>query len=363
MKKILSKKILAAVLAMSMLLTGCGASSFTSDSKAESMVTSPSAPSMMQGNPETGGNGNSNAIFDSAVTEDALMKEEIIEEELGAPNIPVETPMENTTTTSTEVEKDPLSGKNIKLIWRANIELETLDFDTMLEGLNQSISEFGGYIESSYTEGGDRLNGGKRTRYGDFTVRIPAKNLDDFLNQMGTIGNVISKSKNSENITLEYADQEARKATLLLEEKKLMELLEQATELSDIIALESRLSEVHFQLDAYSSTLRKYDDLVDYSTIYVMIREVQQMTETKAETIGERISSKFSDSLYDLKVFAGDSVVFLIGRSPIIIIWAVVIGLAVLVIRKIKLKNIKLSQKFPVPKYKKDNSSDEQDKK
>ena len=359
MKKILSKKIFAAVLALSMLLTGCGASSKysytdtnSSSQKVESMITSPSAPSMSPSNPTTGG---SNNLLMDSVVEDAIVEEEIIE-----------TPMEGAATDlKAEVQNnsDPLSGKNIKLIWRANIQLETLDFDSMVDGLNKSISEFGGYIESSYTEGGERINGGKINRYGDFTIRIPSKNLDDFLNQIGTIGNVVSKSKHSENITLEYADQEARKATLELEEKKLMELLERATELEDIIALETRLSEVHFQLDAYSSTLRKYDDLVDYSTIYVTISEVQKMTETKAKTISERITAEFGDSIYDLKVFAGDSVVFLIGRSPILLIWAVVICAAIFVIRKIKIKNIKLSKKLEVPKYKKENSSDEQEKK
>jgi hypothetical protein len=274
------------------------------------------------------------------------MYDTIVEEEMK------ETPESSASGESTS---DPLADKNVKLIWRANMEIETLDFNAMIEGMNQSVAEFGGYIESSYVEGGERLNGYNRNRYGNFTIRIPASNLDAFLNQMGSIGNVISRSKSSENITLEYADNEARKATLELEEQKLMELLEQATILEDIITLESRLSEVHYLLDGYASTLRKYDDLVDYSTVTIYVNEVQKMTETKAATLPERIAAGFSDSLYDLKVFAGDFVVLVIGRSPILLIWAVVIAVMVIVIRKLlkhRRNKPKKERKIPaVPTY------------
>ncbi|MBQ8599510.1 MAG: DUF4349 domain-containing protein, partial [Oscillospiraceae bacterium] len=273
MKHKLVKTSMALALALSLLLTGCGASSFDSSAnlKSESAVTESTTA---QSAPMAGGFG----YYD-----------EVVEEETA------ET-VDSGAVTAEDALSDPLAGKNIKLIWTANLDMETLDFDTMIEAMNQSIRDFGGYVESSYVEGGQRLSGYRNNRYGSYTVRIPATQLDAFLNQMGTIGNVTSRSKSSENITLEYADNEARKATLELEEQKLMELLEQATELEDIITLESRLSDVHYQLDGYSSTLRKYDDLVDFSTVYISVSEVQKMTEVKAETLGERISAGFSDS-------------------------------------------------------------------
>lgn len=325
MKRRLWKASLALVLALSMLLSGCGASS-SANMKTESMATSPSAPAET---PMENGFG----YYDTAVEE--VEAEEAVSAE-----------------TSSEPSVDPLADKNIKLIWTADLNMETLDFDNMITAMNQSIADFGGYIESSYVEGGERLSGRVNNRYGNFTVRIPAAKLDEFLTQMGTIANVTSKSKSSENITLEYADNEARKATLELEEQKLMELLEQATILEDIITLESRLSEVHYRLDGYSSTLRKYDDLVDFSTVHISVSEVQKMTEVKAETLGERISAGFSDSIYELKVFGEDLIVFLVARSPILLVWAIVIAVIVLVIRallKRKASKPHKERKLPEP--------------
>ena len=313
MKHPFLKQTLAIALALSMLLTGCGSSSTDYKYSNSTMTESATAPQASPMEPSMGSSAVGGALdYDSKAEA----------EEAG-----VESPVEDSS--------DPLADKNIKLIWTANLDMETLDFDAMIDSMNKSVAEHGGYVESSYVEGGERLTGRVNMRYGSYTVRIPADNLDAFLSQMGSIGNVLSRSKSSENITLEYADNEARKATLELEEQKLMELLEQATILEDIITLESRLSDIHYRLDAYSSTLRKYDDLVDFSTVHISISEVQKMTETKAETIGERITAAFSDSLYELKVFAGDTAVFLIGRSPILLLWVIILAVIVIIIRKL----------------------------
>lgn len=335
---------LAMALTLSLILSGCGASNM------ESSATTESKPmeNMNSSNHFYGD-------YDTVVEEEVEMEEAI-----------ESNPETGSGSKAEAALNDPLAGKNIKLIWTANLDMETLDYDTMLEDMTQSISDHGGYIESSYTEGGERLSGYTRSRYGHFTVRIPAANLDTFLNQMSGIGNVLSKSKSSENITLEYADNEARKATLELEEQKLMELLEQATILEDIITLESRLSDVHYQLDAYSSTLRKYDNLVDFSTVNISISEVQKMTETKAETLGERISAGFSDSIYELKVFGEDLIVFLIARSPILLIWAIVILLVVLIIRKLRKNRAnkpKKERKLAPPSYNQPKAENSENKK
>ena len=50
---------------------------------------------------------------------------------------------------------DPLAqtsmpdGLNLKLIWRANLSMETLEFDKTLQQVSALVSELGGFIESS----------------------------------------------------------------------------------------------------------------------------------------------------------------------------------------------------------------------
>ncbi len=353
MKHNISKRLIASALVIMMLLSGCAASSKYESSAG---AAAPQAPSMME-------NGFA-SDYKGEISTDSALTETTVE--------PAETEEEIAESTEATDTTDPLAGKNIKLIWRAEMSMETLDFDTMVESMNKCVAEFGGYIESSYVEGGERLAGYKNNRYGDYTIRIPASNLDAFLNQMGGIGNVISRSKHSENITLEYADTEARKATLELEEKKLMELLEKATILEDIITLESRLSDVHYRLDGYASALRKYDDLVDFSTVNLSIHEVKRMQEAAPETLGQRIGNEFKDSLYSVSEFAEDFVVFIIGGSPLILLWIVIIIVLVVCVRfvlklrsKINLKPRKSKKEnySPAPYAENPSSKDEENKK
>ncbi len=315
MKRSFTSSLAALTLALCLMLSACGASSGMDMSKNEAMPES--SESMMDSAAPAAPPGEGTPDGDRGMGIDSAA------------------PME------------PMQEKNIKLIWRASVSVETLNYDELIEKMNESVKEYEGFIESSETYGGKRLNGQNMARGGSYTVRIPTKNLDAFLNQVGTIGNVTDTSKWSENITLDYADNEARKQTLELEEQKLLELLKQATRLEDIIQLEARLSELHYQLDGYASTLRRYDDLIDYSTVTLSVHEVKRMSDVSSETFGERISSGFRDSLYRIRIFAEEFLIFLIADSPILLIVAVVIVLIVLLIRKLRRKKAKLP---PAPK-------------
>ena len=66
---------------------------------------------------------------------------------------------------------------------------------------------------------------------------------------MGKIGTVTYTNKSSEDITLDYVDVESRIEALEVEQERLLALLESAQDLESVIQLESRLSEVRYQLE------------------------------------------------------------------------------------------------------------------
>ena len=79
-------------------------------------------------------------------------------------------------------------------------------------------------------------------------------------------------------MTLDYVDVESRKKMLETEQQRLLELLETAESLDDILTIESRLTEVQYELDSKESQLRTYDNQIDYSTVYLDIDEVVRYT-------------------------------------------------------------------------------------
>ena len=146
---------------------------------------------------------------------------------------------------------------------------------------------------------------------------------------------------------MEYADTEARKEALEAEYDRLIELMAEAENVDAVIAIEARLSEVRLQLDSLSSQLRTYDNLVDYSTIYLDIQEVRNISGAGATTISERIKNGFSNTLYGIKVFFEDLLVFLVVNIPVFVILAVVIIIVLLILKKIRIrKGLKKNKKM-----------------
>lgn len=228
------------------------------------------------------------------------------------------------------------------------MEVETEEFDTLLSKVEKKVNALGGYIESSYTYNGSSYYG-SRSRDASMTIRIPAEKLDDFLSEVAESSNVISRNDSITDVTLQYVDLESHKKVLLAEQDRLLELMEQVETIEDIIALESRLSEVRYQLESMESQLRTYDNQIDYSTVYLNIDEVERYTPTEEVTTGERIRDGFVDSLKGVGRGISNFAIWFVVNLPYLAVWAVIIICIILVvrlvIRKLEKSNVKKAAK------------------
>lgn len=180
-----------------------------------------------------------------------------------------------------------------KLIRNVDVSLQTLEFDKVNEKVKQSVKALGGYIENSSTYGGNYYGSGRRNA--NITARIPQDRLDGFLETALTDATVISMSENTEDITLRYSDLSSRVEALTIEYNRLTELLTQADSIESVIALESRLSDVRYEIENIKSSLKSYDNRVTYSTVYLYIEEVEIITPAKEATFGEKITKGFAE--------------------------------------------------------------------
>jgi uncharacterized protein YhaN len=139
-----------------------------------------------------------------------------------------------------------------------------------------------------------------------------------------------------EDVTLQYVDMESHKKALVTEQERLLELLEQAQTVEDIITIEDRLSEVRYQIESMESQLRTYDNKIDYSTVYLTINEVVQYSLSEEETVGERIRNGFLDSLEGVKDGVTEFAIWLVIKLPYLVVWAVIIAVIVIVFLKIR---------------------------
>lgn len=241
---------------------------------------------------------------------------------------------------SGSAESPQVKDTNRKLIKNVNMEVETEEFDTLLNKVEQKVNGLGGYVEGSYTYNGSSYYG-SNSRNASMTIRIPAEKLDDFLSEVSESSNVISRNESVTDVTLQYVDMESHKKVLLAEQDRLLELMEQVETIEDIITLESRLSEVRYQIESMESQLRTYDNQISYSTIYLEINEVTKLTPVKEQSTWEKISTGFVDSLYGVGKGILNFIIRFIISLPYLVVWAVVILVIVLIVKLI----IKLTKK------------------
>jgi Domain of unknown function (DUF4349) len=99
------------------------------------------------------------------------------------------------------------------------------------------------------------------------TLRIPADILDRTLTELKKLGTVNFVSLNASDVTQQTRDLDARISALQTSVDRLLGLLEKATTTTDLIAIESALSERQANLESMQSQRASLADQIDYSTI------------------------------------------------------------------------------------------------
>ncbi len=240
------------------------------------------------------------------------------------------------------VYQDP----DAKLVRRAELYVETNEFDQAAQQLNEMVNQAGGYFESAAVEGGSYRNV-NANRYGSYVIRVPEDAYTGFLQDAGELGYLASKTESTENISTQYYDTEARLKTLRTKQERLQALLAEAEVMEDIISLESSLSDVEYEIEQYSSTMNQYDSLVSFSTIDLTLQEVTKVTEEPGETssLGAKMAAGFSASLEGLVDGFQGMLIWISYHVFGLVVLAVIAAAGVVIGRSILRKKRKESRK------------------
>ena len=206
-----------------------------------------------------------------------------------------------------------------KIIYTADVTVESTEFESSLDGLMKLIEEYGAYVESSTVNSATYntiSSGASYTRSAYYTVRVPVKSFDAMMSSLSTLGNIPSSNVYSDNITARYYDTQARLNNYIAKETRLVELLEQAESVSDVIAIENELTETRYMIESLQTTINSWDSQVSYSTIYVSLREVKAYTPAQQASFGKQLINAAEDGFDLLK----DFVLWLVEALPVIII-------------------------------------------
>lgn len=217
-----------------------------------------------------------------------------------------------------------------KIIYNVYMEMQTREYDKAVSEIEQAVAACDGYSENQ-----NMSNNSSAYRSASYTIRIPAGNLEDFLQQAGEIGTVTYINKSAEDVSEAYYDVQSRLDTARTKQERLQELLAQAEDMADIIEIESAISDTQWEIDNYSGTLRYYDSQVDYSTVNISLQEVYEVvTEEAPMNFGDKVAQAFTQGVKSVGEFFRDLVVWISSVWIWLLIIAAVAVAVILIIRK-----------------------------
>jgi len=225
---------------------------------------------------------------------------------------------------------DAAFNDGAKIIRTGQLQLEVPDVTKALLAARSAIQGIGGYIGASqqYQDGEDTV--------ATITYRIPADKWETALDALRKLGKELTENTSSADVTGQIVDLDARIRNLKASETALVGYISKATKVSDILDIESRLSDVRGQIEQLTAQKAGLDDQVAYATLAVTFGVNVPAVQAAAATwdpAGEadRAGATLVGFLQGL-VTAG--IWFGIVWLPILLVLAVVVGVVVVVGRR-----------------------------
>ncbi|NLP36409.1 MAG: DUF4349 domain-containing protein [Firmicutes bacterium] len=232
-----------------------------------------------------------------------------------------------------ENRSDGLAGTEQRLIYTAGLDLETEDLEQATAEVTRITRQAGGFVASSY------LYGTEKRRTAEFKLRIPAARLNEVLAEIRLLGNVKRDTLDSDDVTLQYVDLEARIRNLQRQEERLLEILAQAETVEDILRVEQELSRVRGDLEAHTAEFRYLRDRVDFATVSVSMAETYAASTTVSagglKGVWQRGINGLILSVNSLLTGLGEFVVFIFRALPYLLLLFLIAIIVCLLKRKL----------------------------
>lgn len=246
------------------------------------------------------------------------------------------------------------SQSDDKLVYRADIDFQTLDYSDTISQLQAYIKSYECILESQTERDSDYLDntylvsGKKETSspeagslYCRFSVRVSSDKFFAFINDVSEVAHVIDKQIDVENISTVYADNDASIKALETQKSCLLAMLDETNDIDAMIQITGKLEEVEQQLNRDKTSKAAMDKDVAYSSVVLTVKEVAKYTETKKPTFWQELGENFSGAWSDFLSILKGLLFFCIRALPYLIVF----GILAVVIAKVIIVQVRKDRK------------------
>ncbi len=201
-----------------------------------------------------------------------------------------------------------------QIVKTGEITLEVESVSSTVGSVRAMALQLGGYVGGSQAGTADDA--------ATLTLRIPAARFDDALQRLRELdAEVTAEATREQDVTGSVVDLEARIRNLEASEIQYRSLLDRATDIEDILTIQSRLDEVRGQIEQLQAQLDQLSELASLATLTVTLVPA-------AAPVEEAASAWDPGAIFDSAVAA------LVGLGQALAaaaIWLVILGLPLVI--------------------------------
>ncbi len=194
-----------------------------------------------------------------------------------------------------------------KIIKNASLRLQVESYAAGLKQVKQIVSQFGGAISA------ENENNSQYRLENNMSIRVPAQQFDTLVNQLLTIAMYVeNKQINTEDVTEQYVDIEARMNAKKQVEARYLDILKKAVKIEEILSVERQLGLIREEIESAQGKLKYFDNRVQFSTINLnLYQQLDYTAPGPNRSLIGRVQEAFLNGWYGL-------IEFLVG---IVYIW------------------------------------------
>jgi len=149
------------------------------------------------------------------------------------------------------------------LVWRASLTLEVSTVSDAMSKAIATVEQFKGYVEQKSDRGDESAS---------VRLRVPSTAFKNAVGALEGLGAVTYRRVAGEDVTERYIDIDARLKNKIELRDRLRQLLQKATDVKDVLAIETELNRVQSDIDAMDGKLTLLKNEVAYATIELDLR-------------------------------------------------------------------------------------------
>jgi hypothetical protein len=166
---------------------------------------------------------------------------------------------------SASFHEAPAKMMEQKIIYVLEVSLKSDNVTSTVKSVQEKVSAVGGYVAES------RQNNNETQTTAYLTLRIPSAQFESFKGDLSAFGTVADEHLFTDDVSKEYFDVETRLRSWEAQEKRYLEILNQAKTVEEILKIEDSLANVRREMESLKGQLQYWDNRVQYSEIRMNI--------------------------------------------------------------------------------------------